>query len=220
MPSKNNAMSQGLSTLLRSLGLRNDAATVTAVQNQLDAAGGGGGDPFPAMGETLKDFLEDEFEWTGVSYSHGTEQVEDIFKFDIGDFFDALDEEDPEPFKAPIIKEEGNYIVVSGTRLSAADEGGPFTILNGLLFPQGGNLVGAGSFLSFSGDDGAYAEFINAGPVKVTYAYEYNDVAEKHIHILELDAAVFEAPLSVIQVTVPDAAAIWGDVTVDALGLS
>jgi hypothetical protein len=182
---------------------------------------GGGGNPFPAIGETLKEFLEDEYEWSGVSYSHGTQEVEDIFKFSLGDFFSALGEEDPETFKAPIIREEGNYIVVSGTRLQATGKDGEsITLLNGMLFPRSGDFFGGGSFLQSDGGSAFFGESLNLPFVNQKYFYFFDDEEEEHIHNFEINASVFGLPLTLFNVVVPDDATVWGDVGVNIVTLS
>ncbi len=174
-----------------------------------------------AQPDVLASLLEDEFGWSDITSSYGSEKVEGIKKFSTGEFFDALDAEDPETFKAPVLIAEldWNWIIVSGSRFSATVEGGSLTILNGLIFPQGGDLSGGGSFISF-GDEFSYVEILNATGVKSGYRYQFDGDSEEHLHIFELSAGYIGAGITVIEVVVPDAAATWGDVTVTVEGLS
>jgi len=149
----------------------------------------------------------------------GTEEVEGIFRFDQGDFFAALVAEDPETFKAPIIREEGDYIIHAGTRISILEEGSQFLMINGCMFPQGGDAVGPGTFVMNKEIDEntsqiyTYIEGFNVNYIAQKYFYNFDPDAEEHIHGFEIDASLFGA-FEVINVIVPAAAATWGEVTV------
>jgi hypothetical protein len=169
--------------------------------------------------DTLVNLLETYFGWSDLTYSYGSEKIDGISKFDFGQFYDALDGEDPETFKAPILTEEPTWFIVSGTHLSATTEGGPFTILNGLLFPSGGEIFGGGSFISLGDGVNFYAEILNITVAKLGYTYEFDDDTEEHYHVYELSGGSIGAGITVIQVAAPDDATEWEDVDVNIFTL-
>lgn len=153
-------------------------------------------------------------------FLHGTEILEGVNKFDQSEFFAALAAEDPETFKAPILREgEGNYIIHTGTRISNLTGSSQYMMLNGILFPQGGDIAGPGTFImNMESDENTsqiydYSEGINLNLIGTKYFYNFDLDAEEHIHGFEIDAAIFGV-FEVINVLVPDDATTWGEVTI------
>lgn len=153
-------------------------------------------------------------------FLHGTEILEGVDKFDQAEFFAALTAEDPETFKAPILREgEGNYIIHAGTRISNLTGSSQYMMLNGILFPQGGDIAGPGTFaMNMESDENTsqiytYIQSLDFGFIGTKYFYNFDPDAEEHIHGFEIDAAIFGV-FEVINVLVPDDATTWGEVTV------
>jgi hypothetical protein len=94
------------------------------------------------QGDTFIELVKDNIglDIPESGFYQGSEKIEDISRFNPGEIFDILQQEDFEALKSPVLQEEGNYIIYSGTRLGGGDL--PVTILNGILFPQGGDLFG------------------------------------------------------------------------------
>ena len=192
-------------------------SNLTYLQNiaLLGATSASGGDALNAL------LAEDlGFEIPVGGFLHGTEILEGIDKFSEAEFFAALTAEDPETFKSPILREgEGNYIIHAGTRISNLEGSSQYMMLNGILFLQGGDGIGPGTFfMSMDSDENTsqiydYIQSLNLGYIGVKYFYNFDSEGEQHIHGFEIDAVIFGV-FEVINVLVPDDATTWGEVTV------
>jgi len=150
-------------------------------------------------------------------FYQGSEKIDGISRFNLGEIFNILQQENFEALKSPVFTEEPNYIIYSGTRLGGGDL--PFIILNGILVPQGGDPIGAGSFqvvnqLDDEEEGPLYFESLNLGFVSFSYLYNYDSEDERHFHIAKLDLALFGGEFAVVQLEVDDDATQWSDVSV------
>jgi hypothetical protein len=181
-----------------------------------------------AGGDALRDLLEDDEDALVIpegGFFVGTERVEEIFKFDTSAFFDALEDEDPETFKAPIIRENGKDIIHTGTRISNLEGSSKFIMINGCLFPPPFELIGPGTFfMSTLTDDNntdiyTYIEIINLSLAGVKYFFNRDIDREEYTHGFHFDGAIFDT-FQVIIVTVPFDATTWEEVSVTVKELS
>lgn len=164
--------------------------------------------------ETFKDLVAGVFDFpstSGMTIFNGAEELEGIFQFDSQLFFDAIDAEDFEAFKAPILREEGNYIVYYGTKFSIIEEGSLTIMVDGIIVAQGGDLVGPGKY-SKSVDDISFGEEIEGSNLSQKYIYFFNEGV--HTQTLTQDLMAYGGGLVNIVVTVPDDADAWEDVTI------
>jgi hypothetical protein len=171
------------------------------------------------QGDNFRELTKNDFEVDVLEsgFYQGSEKIDGISRFNPSEIFSILQQEDFEALKSPVFKEEPNYIIYSGTRLGGGDL--PFIILNGILFPQGGDLSGAGTFqvtnlLDDEEEGPFYLESLNLGFVSFAYLYNYDSEDERHFHIAKLDLALFGGGFVVIELGVDDDATEWSDVSV------
>jgi hypothetical protein len=160
--------------------------------------------------DNFVDILNEEFE-LGITYSQlsqGSGLIDGIFKTDGQLIFDTITEEDFEAFKAPVIREEGNWISYTGTVMGSTALG--FIIINGIIWAQGGDLFGAGSFIQNS-EEGLFLESVDVGLLSQKYAYFLDEGT--HYHNLTQDTTGFNGNLFVYSIEVPDSATEWSEVT-------
>jgi len=162
--------------------------------------------------EEFKDLVAGVFPSTsGMTIFNGAEQLEGIYQFNSSLFFDAIDAEDFEAFKAPIIQEEGNYIVYYGTKCTIIEEGSETYMIDGIIVAQGGDLVGPGKFTK-AVDDISFTEEIEGSFISQKYVYFFMEGI--HTQTITQDLMAYGGGLVNIVVTVPDDADAWVDVTI------
>jgi hypothetical protein len=164
--------------------------------------------------EEFKTLVADAFDLestSGMTIFNGAEELEGIYQVDGQLFFDAIDLEDFEAFKAPILREEGNYIVYYGTKFTIIEEGSVTIMVDGIIVAQGGDLAGPGKFTKVV-DDISFAEEIEGSNLSQKYVYFFNEGV--HTQTLTQDLMAFGGGLVNIVVTVPDDADAWEDVTI------
>jgi hypothetical protein len=172
------------------------------------------------QGDTFRELVKDNIglDIPESGFYQGSEKIDGISRFNPGEIFDILQEEDFEALKSPVLDEEGDYIIYSGTRAGGGDL--PIIILNGILFPQGGDgTFGAGTFqvtnqLDDEEEDPFYLESLNLGFINFSYRYNYDSENERHFHTAKIDFALFGAGFAVIELEVDDDATEWAEVSV------
>lgn len=165
----------------------------------------------------LSGVFDDEIPTSAMTFNYGTEELEGIFQFDSSLFFEQLDRGDFEPFLAPIIREEGNFIVYLGTKFLITEPYATTIMLDGIIIAQGGDLSGPGKYnkgIDYSGEDiTVFSEEIEGSYLSQKYVY-FIDNDGVHNHILTQDLLAFGGDLTNIVVTIPDDAEAWEDVTI------
>lgn len=178
------------------------------------------------QGDKFRQLLEDNnifdegVELSESDFYNGSEKVEGVLGANPTDIFDIIDEEDFEILKAPLVSEEPNYIIYSGTRLGQVENG--FVIINGIIFPQGGDFSGPGTIILSNSleEDGSYFEIVDLGLFAWKYAYSFDSEEDSHFHYIELRLPIFGIPFAVIEVNVDDAADSWEEVDISIEGLA
>jgi hypothetical protein len=173
------------------------------------------------QGDTFRELVKDNigFDIPESGFYQGSEKIDGISRYNPNEIFNILQEEDFEALKSPVLDEEGDYIIYSGTRAGGGNL--PIIILNGILFPQGGEgLFGAGTFQVSNGlddeeEDPFYLESLNLGFVSFSYLYNYDSEDERHFHTAKIDFGLFGNGFAVIELEVDDDATQWSDVSVD-----
>jgi hypothetical protein len=170
------------------------------------------------QGDTFRELVKDNIglDIPESGFYQGSEKIEGLVRFNPGEIFNIIGNEDFEALKSPVLQEEGNYIIYSGTRAGGGEL--PVTILNGILFPQGGDgTFGVGTFQvvnQLADDEEFYLESLNLGFVSFSYLYNYDSEDERHFHIAKLDLVLFGGGFVVIELGVDDDATEWSDVSV------
>jgi len=164
----------------------------------------------------LSGVFDDEIPTSAMTFNYGTEELEGIFQFDSSLFFDQLDRGDFEPFLAPIIREEGNFIVYLGTKFLITEPYATTIMLDGIIIAQGGDLSGPGKYnkgIDYSGEDiTVFSEEIEGSYINQTYVYQLSE--GEHNHILTQNLLAYGGDLTNIVLTVADDADAWSGVTI------
>lgn len=156
--------------------------------------------------DNLIELLIDNFDEFSGDYYIGSEKIMDILKFDPTVIFEIIEEEDIESLKEPLFLENYSWVIYSGRKFGSMDSG--VIMVNGLIFPQGGDIFGPGNLLVLS-EENSYLEYLNTGFISLQYGYGFeNDV---HLHVIDIDAPIFGIGKTRINVELPNEVDQWDD---------